>query len=85
MNCKPGDLAVVVSTLGFPVLSRALGAIVKVIRIDEIRTPFGPMWEVEHHDIERAADACLRPIRDPGEDARDESLAWQPPVPTREK
>lgn len=27
-------------------------------------------------------DRWLRPIRDPGEDAKDESHAWLPPVPT---
>ena len=29
------------------------------------------------------ADACLRPIRDPGEDATDETLEWLP-VPTKQ-
>lgn len=79
MNCKPGDLAVVVSTLGFPSLERrTLGRIVKVLRPDVPRPPFGFMWEVEHHDIVRVADACLRPIRDPGDDAQDESFRWAP-------
>jgi hypothetical protein len=27
------------------------------------------------------ADVCLRPIRNPGDDAVDESHAWLPPVP----
>jgi hypothetical protein len=31
------------------------------------------------------ADASLRPIRDPGDDAQDESKAWLPPVPTQHK
>jgi hypothetical protein len=84
MNCKPGDLAVVVSTLGYPILNRCLGAVVKVVRVSEVRRPFGPMWDVEHHDMERVADACLRPIRDPGEDAKDETLQWKE-VPTKQK
>jgi hypothetical protein len=30
------------------------------------------------------ADACLRPIRDPGDDASDETLEWLP-VPSRDE
>ena len=79
MNCRPGDIAVVVSTLGFRFLeSRTLGHIVKVVRPAAPRHPFGAMWEVEHRNIKAAADACLRPIRDPGDDARDESFSWRP-------
>lgn len=77
LNCRPGDLAIVVSTLGFKSLERrTLGRIVKVLRPDVPRSPFGFMWEVEHHYIERVADACLRPIRD--NDGEDESFRWAP-------
>lgn len=62
MNCKPGDLAVVVSTLGFPLCARALGWVVRVVRLSDERLPFGPMWEVEHPEAVSIADACLRPI-----------------------
>jgi hypothetical protein len=33
--------------------------------------------------IDRAPDWCLRPIRDPGDDARDQTLDWLQ-VPTKE-
>ena len=79
MNCKPGDLAIVVSTLGYPRLDRCRGMIVKVTAVYEVRHPFGAMWAVEDHPlIEHVADACLRPIRDPGDDAQDESFRWAP-------
>jgi hypothetical protein len=77
MNCKPGDLAIVVSTLGHPACGRALGAIVRVVRAKP-PTPYGPHWEVDHPFIDGAADRCLRPIRDPGDDAQDESFRWAP-------
>jgi hypothetical protein len=81
MNCKPGDLAVVVSTLGWPGLEKALGCVVQVIRSSEMRHPFGTMWDVEHRDIRRAADACLRPIR-PGDISDEEVRAlYAPKVP----
>ena len=64
MNCKPGDLAVVVSTLGWSSLDGYLGCIVEVAELDHISKWYGPMWKVEHHKMEGAADACLRPIRD---------------------
>jgi hypothetical protein len=41
----------------------------------------GQIVNVERRVIE---DAILRPIRDPGDDAQDESLSWLP-VPSREE
>jgi hypothetical protein len=94
MNCRPGDLAIfVTSELGNE------GRIVKCLRL-------ATRDDMNGHDLhsEEAAwlidssvpcaervvapfarDFNLRPIRDPGEDARDESAAWLPPVPTQTK
>lgn len=74
MNCKPNQMAVVVTTLGNPKLDYALGCIVKTVTVSEYRSPFGAMWTVEHHDILACADACLRPLKDPGDDAVDEVI-----------
>lgn len=72
MNCKPGDLAINVAGL-----VNCRGEIYKVVR------PYdGPLfldrgfaWWVDHRGQEfHCTDASLRPIRDPGDDARDEML-----------
>lgn len=88
MNCKQGDLAVVVKSYrGFE------GRIVRCVRLvgnrEWVNLGVQPTWYVDppfpvkdypHH----IADSQLRPIRDPGDDAQDESLSWLP-VPSREK
>jgi hypothetical protein len=100
MNCKPGDLAVIVRS--------KFGNDWKLVRVHEASPlngmPFGTRalvrgnefvvshdnafgWVVEalgepikkEHRAYRfcpAPDKCLRPIRDPGADARDETLTW---------
>lgn len=87
MNCKPGDLAMVVKA----VCPENIGLIVKVLRwappIDGM-----PAWETESdrpsptvctisprvstgmHRVADVRDAWLRPIRDPGDDAIDEMV-----------
>lgn len=82
MNCKPGDLAVIVKTIdGF---EWALGRIVRCIR----RAPpsfsvsgeyIHDAWYIEEMPgpggiYDRVSDHHLRPIRDPGDDAVDEML-----------
>lgn len=99
MNCKPGDLALVVkSKCGNE------GKIVYVVRpaTEEEYDSFvhkkeGHHWWVEakgalifstagHGRRETCLpDARLRPIRDPGEDARDETLTWLPVPAQRTK
>jgi hypothetical protein len=87
MNCKPGDLAIVV----FSVAGNE-GKIVRCLRMvgqgRHVTGDSGPAWEVapelksvtgSHRNL--TLDAYLRPIRDPGDDAVDESKAWLPPVP----
>lgn len=93
MNCKPGDLAVIVGSL--PAGRFLIGRFVEVIeRAPD--TQQGPAWLVRlqneivnpltnERGIEGvAADCWLRPIRDPGDDAQDETLQWLP-VPGKER
>jgi hypothetical protein len=87
MNCKPGDLAVIVSG----VKDTNIGRIVRCVRITHfrgLRMPDGTLnegvvWEIDRtltawsgkrHNF--ALDKRLRPIRDPGDDATDETLLW---------
>jgi hypothetical protein len=88
MNCKPGDLAVIVR--GRNIALPCLGRIVRVL--STVPSPYcgSPAWKLEtplQHPVEGTMayilDECLRPIRDPGDDARDETLDWLP-VPTKE-
>lgn len=85
MNCKPGDLAFYVG------LDRSLHwRIVRCIQIHPaspllrevfwVTDPQLPVAEVGRLS-EAICDRALRPIRDPGDDAVDESAAWLPPVP----
>lgn len=89
MNCKPGDLAVIVSVLN-PVAKFLIGTFVEVLETGF--DPAGPAWLVrlnreitnpitgERGDIGVALDVHLRPIRDPGDDAQDEMLRPLPEV-----
>ncbi len=75
MNCKPGDLAVIVRSLTSS-QERNLGHICRCVA--PAMSPWGePGWRIEpptplgqHH----AVDVALRPLRDPGDDALDEML-----------
>lgn len=79
MNCKAGDLAVVVS--GVP--TENLGKVIRVTTLTD-----DEWWEYEGFLVppwggraDSVQDRCLRPIRDnPGQD---ETLTWQP-TPTKE-
>jgi hypothetical protein len=78
MNCRPGDLAINVGGL-----SRFLGEIYTVLRAYDgpwpWDTPVRPSWWVRYGNGRyHAFDCDLRPIRDPGDDATDESLLWAP-------
>ena len=98
MNCKPGDLAVVVKSW-----AGNEGRIVRVIRLCQeasknynidsrgILTAPQLYWVIDQAlpDFEGTLshafpDSQLRPIRDPGDDARDETLEWLP-VPSRDE
>lgn len=92
MNCKPGDLAVIVAP---DTSTRNLGKIVRVLHGSRLGDGW---WWVESlspafmngpGSCDRVAmegnieDRRLRPIRDPGDDAVDETLLWLP-APTTE-
>lgn len=87
MNCKPGDLAVIVR-------GENIGVMVDVIGPHDL---FDGAWRVRVHadamcdlglvkkgEVTGCMDSKLRPIRDPGDDAQDETLSWLP-VPSTEK
>jgi hypothetical protein len=104
MNCKPGDLAIVVQDFENP---ENVGALVRVVSradpndydsdidwdCDALSVISGPRsftgeWFTAvpgSSDSEFGYRDCeLRPLRDPGDDATDETLLWLP-SPTREK
>jgi hypothetical protein len=82
MNCKPGDLAVIIRTS--PAWAKYLGRLVTCLELDPYHRQ-GPSWrlDIKHTTGAHiyACDSGLRPIRDnPG---KDETLDWCP-VPTKE-
>lgn len=94
MNCKPGDLAVIVRSK----IASNIGHFVVVLddrNCDEGEWRCSSASPLVGEDLIdggfRATrpgesvwgmDSDLRPIRDPGDDARDETLAWKPvPLP----
>ena len=87
MNCKPGDLAVVVG-LGPDEGHWALGRVVQCVSLYVfagypcwlLKEPMTSPTGVEYIGV---YDGALKPIRDPGDGARDESLDWLP-VPSKE-
>jgi hypothetical protein len=81
LNCKPGDLAIVVR--GDTALTKsAIGIVLRVSRIDSDSSTLGgtPMWELdrlyrtETGLFNRAADRILKPIRPQSDDAVDEMV-----------
>jgi hypothetical protein len=81
MNCKPGDLAIIVRAR----YKRNLGAIVRVIDCAETKWldgKIGPGWSFDGpvligtfgFVVNRIEDENLRPLRD--SDGQDETLAW---------
>ena len=87
LNCRPGDLAVVVSVPPYA-MTRALGSVVRCLELVDGGLGGLPMWHVDPPAANHywgIGDRWLRPIRDPGEDARDETLDWLPlPVTTKD-
>jgi hypothetical protein len=81
MNCKPHELAQIMSN--FPDCDEAIGMIVRLGANTVPQPKSGAIcWELQETLIVRdsvglryfiaIADDCLRPIRDPGDDAVDE-------------
>lgn len=98
MNCKPGDLAVI--AWAPPSTDKLIGCIVRLTTRAPDAAPhpwrqidLTVVWNYEGERlranngwlVETLNDYCLRPIRNPGDDARDESLSWLPaPVASKE-
>lgn len=76
MNCKQGDLAVIVKCVGGKSQERNIGHICRCVKA--VRAPWGdPGWLIDPPaplGQTLCTDGSLRPIRDPGDDARDEML-----------
>jgi hypothetical protein len=82
MNCKPGDLAIIVKSM-----AGNEGRVLRVLRfIGEVEHWVGhDRWEVDvvlacatGETTNTCQDSILRAIRDPGDDATDETLEWLP-------
>lgn len=93
VNCKPGDLARVIDTPG----TRLVGCVDRILRVtSQLWLPGRPVpaWFYEGPMIICAcgcgnfvgsiSDEVLRPIRDPGPDAVDETLVGNP-APVRDE
>lgn len=88
LRCKPGDLCVIVRTR-FPEL---LGRFIRVTKPAPALACGQPAWFYEGEPmvaksgfvVHAAEDCCLKPIRDPGNGATDQTLTWLP-VPTTEE
>ncbi|MNL15670.1 hypothetical protein D3C87_1366720 [compost metagenome] len=96
MNCKPGDLAQIVAPYDEKGRGHFVTVVRRAKRRERLggcdfvhASPVPgwvcdgsvPMWDGFIARRLVIADECLRPIRDPGDDAVDESAAWLPPVP----
>lgn len=92
MNCKPNELAYVINCEG----TRDAGIDGRFVTVTSLTLLSddgrNQCWEYEGPRlfvaktgsvINGLSDRILRPIRDPGDDARDESLDWLP-VPSKE-
>lgn len=87
MNCKPGDLVILLRA-NYPPLKPYIGSIRTVVRRSD---DFDDCWYLDPPifatDKTRQAswyDKDLLPIRNPGDDATDETLTWLP-APSRER
>lgn len=90
-NCKPNELAVIVrywegcrpSALGKVVLTVTLYDDVRLVGADGTTRDMRNVWNVEYQGSNMRSerligvpDFALRPIRDPGDDAVDETLIY---------
>lgn len=83
MNCKPGDLARYVgedlSKHGWIVRCLEIDPLGELLTGDVCWVVDPPMPRTDGEGMARAVrDRVLRPIRDPGDDAQDETLSWKP-------
>lgn len=82
MNCQPNDLARVISNPE-TIRHHTADKIVRVARL-EFSERGSPLWVLEkklmarYGMVDAILDCALRPIRDPGDDAVDETLLRLP-------
>ena len=96
LRCKPNELAFIVVSP----MQQNLGKVVETVRLVGYPLPehthLGALWHVKSRTglvteigeiahFAQVPDAWLKPIRDPGEDAVDETLSrdWKRPAPSR--
>lgn len=79
MNCKPGENAFIVKA--GPLSQHLIGRVITVHTL--VAAQSIPSWtysplllQADGQLIQFAEDFCLCPIRDPGDDAVDESRLW---------
>ena len=74
MNCKQGDLAVIVKA-PLPDEQHCIGKVIKCAEL--IKVNGFPCWipETKLHGFRSVADYCLKPLRD--SDGQDETLNWK--------
>lgn len=81
MRCRVGDVAVIIKAAN----SVNIGRLVTVVEPYKAPRSPKPAWIVDGVGPGTwSFDENLRPIRNSGEDARDETLEWLP-VPSKEK
>lgn len=79
LNCRRGDLAVIARTA--EEFKDAIGHVAQCVEATPGH-PFLVGWIIEPPVLVKGisynacADWCLRPIRNPGDDAADETLTW---------
>ena len=92
MNCKQGDIAIVVLSFAGNEgkIVRCMRPLIMKWKRYDGSTYMSESWEIDIALPDRygvlskyTQDRQLRPIRDPGNDATDETLTWLP-VPTKE-
>lgn len=79
MNCKQGELAVIVKAS--PHQRREIGHICRILQPVTRPSDNAPGWHFEPPTAlgnDCCVDEFMRPIRDPGDGAQDESLQWVP-------
>lgn len=93
MNCKPNDFAMI-----FRSRAGNHGRLVTCLRLatqaeldDAWFVDHEPVWVIDRYipvsngaPVNLCRDSSLRPIRPQSNDARDESLAYLPPVPSKQ-
>ena len=75
MNCRPGDMAIITGVLPTSIGFECNGMIVQCVELfNDHYGSYSWLVNPKPRGFCAVADACLRPIRDPGDDAVDEMV-----------